>query len=169
MAEYVTMNVLETKLTQFKEELSADFAAKFDSNDKKFANLQSDLAKIMSYMKIEGESSATQTPAKASVEIEELSSNTKTDAKVRAQTAFVHNNAIPEVVKEKLGTTTQHEGFLNNPLKKVSDFQIDSDEDDSIEADQEKSWMDDKRLKSGQSPYGSLPEYKLKAYIPNFH
>lgn len=169
MAEFVTMDVLEKKLTQFKEQLSANFMAKFESNNKNFTDLQSNLAKIMSYMKIEGELPATQTPTKVPEEVEELFSNTNTDLKGRTKITFVHNNTIPEVVKEKLGTSTQHESFLNNPLKKVSNFQIDSDEDDSIEADQEKSWMEDKRLRSGQSPYGSLPEYKLKADIPNFH
>ncbi|XP_026395740.1 uncharacterized protein LOC113290343 [Papaver somniferum] len=45
----------------------------------------------------------------------------------------------------------------------------DSEEDDSIEELQEKSWIDERRLKSTQNPYSSLPEYKLKADIPPFN
>ncbi|XP_026416582.1 uncharacterized protein LOC113312021 [Papaver somniferum] len=68
------------------------------------------------------------------------------------------------------GIATINTRFFGCTPKKSFILQIhDSEDEDIQERHQEKIWIEDKRLKSSQNPYSSLPEYKLKADIPSFN
>ncbi|XP_026420705.1 uncharacterized protein LOC113316772 [Papaver somniferum] len=101
---------------------------------------------------------------------EKKSGETKNDEAIKVKGSFVQNTSIPDEVSQFYKFTKKFERFLNSPYKKLATVIINSDEDeDKVEAEQEKRWEDERRLKSSSDPYGSLPEYKLKADISNFH
>ncbi|XP_026420033.1 uncharacterized protein LOC113316013 [Papaver somniferum] len=58
---------------------------------------------------------------------------------------------------------------LMDEAKKPSSSKKNNEDDDIQEEHQERIWVEDKRLRSSQNPYSSLPKYKLKADIPSFN
>ncbi|XP_026443706.1 uncharacterized protein LOC113343768 [Papaver somniferum] len=80
--------------------------------------------------------------------------------------SFVQNTSIPDNVSHQLQHKETLEGFIN---KKSITVNLNSDTEDKNEEIQAQKWIDDKRLKSSINPYGTLPKYKLKDDIPNFH
>ncbi|XP_026415923.1 uncharacterized protein LOC113311300 [Papaver somniferum] len=79
----------------------------------------------------------------------------------------MHGDCLDKLWKHAgFGDLEPLEGYVN---KKKITIPLNYDEDDKAEELKEQQWVDEKRLKSGMNPYGTLPEYKLKADIPSFH
>ncbi|RZC80954.1 hypothetical protein C5167_043548 [Papaver somniferum] len=82
------------------------------------------------------------------------------DSREDAQKGNFHD---PYVGGWVLGSIIQH----GMPIPPLSFGTMCPNSDESnLEENKRKRWTEDRRLKSSQNPYGTLPEYKLKAEIP---
>ncbi|XP_026398862.1 uncharacterized protein LOC113294699 [Papaver somniferum] len=72
---------------------------------------------------------------------------------------------IPDLVDDT-DRQTKTKGYIHKNFATVT---INSDDEDKNEDVQEQQWIEERRLKSNTNPYGNLPEYKLKADVPNFN
>ncbi|XP_026384542.1 uncharacterized protein LOC113280104 [Papaver somniferum] len=79
----------------------------------------------------------------------------------------MHGDCLDKLWKHAgFGDLEPLEGYVN---KNKITIPLNYDEDDKAEELKEQQWVDEKRLKFGMNPYGTLPEYKLKDDIPSFH
>lgn len=142
--------ILAKNITEALEKSMED---KLGLRDTKLETMQNQLLKVAKHINLDLDMP----------ELVDLEGKTKEDI-----LQFLQNDEVPEDVLRTLNIKKPYEGFIGHSKKKIVSPALDSDDEDERENDLEKNWIEERRLKTGHNPYSSLPEYKLKADIPNF-